>query len=340
MRALWPLLVFAACPSPEEAFVLSGRLIDEDGVGVPHQEVRVLRDVSPDARRCSPMEPFATLETDGAGVFSLTVYRQQQTLGRALPRFFRIETTPQLQPSWRSALSFRFPAVDLHLPDLLVPTQGLAPPPGTFETLVEGTLDGTVAWRSGVGALFAEERALDQVKIDRRLFSDVAPVSGFNMYESYAVEARLERPTGLSQTDTISRLRTLPCDVPGRPCPLTDGRALPVDLPANTESVSIRANEILELSELSLRGLQVEGEPDTLVVEIDESGGGAAQWRTWARSQKVREVLPAALNHCREPTGFLSFVLPRVLATGLRLRVEDTNGEPLKLVSLAEVMAR
>lgn len=340
MRVLWPLLVFAGCPSPEEAFVLSGRLIDENGVGLPRQQVHVLRDTSPDARRCTPMEPFATLETDDAGRFTLFVYRQQQTLGRAVPHFFRVETSPALQPTWRTSLSFRFPAVDLPLPDLLVPTLGLEPPPNTFETLVEGTLDGTVAWRSGVGAIFAEERALDRVKVDRRLFSDVAPVSGFNMYESFAVEARLERPMGPSQTDTISRLRTLSCDVPGQPCPLTDGRALPVDLPPNTQAVSITATDILELTEVGLRGLQVEGEPDTLVIEIDEGSVGAAQWRTWLRSQKVREVLPAARNHCREPTGFLSFVLPRVLATGLRVRVEDVNGEPLNLTSLAEVMAR
>lgn len=340
MRSPLLLLLLAGCPSPDEAFLLSGRVIDENGVGLPNVTVRVLRDTSLDTERCQPLEPFATLETDATGAYALTVFRQQLTLGRVVPRFFRVETSHPAQPSWTSALVFRFPAVDLHLPDLLVSTSGAAPPPGELETFTEGWLDGAVAWRSGVGTGLDEERPLTRVRVDRRLFSDVAEVSAFNMYQSYSLEARLERPLPPGSTDTISRLRGAPCELPGHPCPVTDGRFVPVSLPAGTRELVLSTPDIVELSEVAVHGLQVDGEPSTLNIEVNESGGAESQWRTWVISTKVREVLVGARNHCTEPTGFLSFSLPQVLATGVRLRVEDANGDPLDLTSLSEVSAR
>lgn len=338
-QALLGVLLLGACVSPEDAFVLRGAVVDEVGRPMPDQEVRILRDRSIDSERCWPMEPFTTLTTDREGRFSLTVFRQQQTLGGRTPRFFRVEASAL--PGWASAQTFRFPAADVTLSDLPVSTLGTPVPAMLFESFTEGTLDESLAWRSGFGGLPAEERETPLRSVDRQVSFASLPSTGLGTFEELAVELRLERPAEPVMRGPVSRFRNLACDVvpQGEPCPLTDGRMVPVKLPPGTKTVAITSGQLEVVRSLAVRGLQVEGEPDRLLVETATSLT-TPDWRPVVRVTRAREAIAAGRNHCRDPGAFFSFEIGTVAAQGFRLRVEDAAGSSLDLTWLAEVTAR
>ena len=346
MRALHLVAMFAValagCPSPEDGFLLSGRVVDQNGVPVPGHEVRVLRDASVDGERCAPLRPFVTLVTGQNGRFATTVYRQQQTLGGPLPRFFRVEASSVSEPESMTAFTFRFPAVDVPLPDLLIATGPVPEPMGPAEVFMESTLDDAVAWRGPNSTHLGEDRAMPTMRVARFTREDLLDANLLGIDSRWvSLELRFERPAPPVRAGNASVLRGLACDVvgEGQVCPLTDGRMLPVRLPPGTKSVAITSSEVLVLNSVAGRGLHVDGAVARVFVDSADSLEGPV-WRLYASVPRASELASKGRTHCKEPGMFFSSA-PGVVATrGLRLRAEDASGAALDLLSLSEVTAQ
>lgn len=338
--ALLLVLVLSGCPSPEDAYLLNGQIVDQDGRPAANREVRVLRDASPDAQRCLPMEPFTTLTTGADGRFSVTVFRQQQTLGALVPRFFRVEASSDPFRAV-SAWTFRFAATDVSLPPLPI-ALGVAPtiPTNSAEVFSESLLDGAVAWRTGAGGAGEEDRAMPTLAVARRSTFDVLPTTPFGAYEALGLELRFEQPLPDTSVGTASKLRGFDCDgVAPRPCPLTDGRMLPVALPKGTKGVSLTGSAIVVFRAVVVRGLRVEGEPTDVVVEATESLD-EPRWETIGRLLRTKELVASARGQCRESGLFATIEVGVRAARGVRIRADDQDRNALDLVSLQELSAR
>jgi hypothetical protein len=343
-RGLAWLLVsgLAGCPSPEDGFRLSGRVVDQNGVEVSGHEVRVLRDASPDGERCTPLRPFATLVTGENGRFETTVYRQQQTLGGPVPRFFRVEASSVSEPEWVTAFTFRFPAVDVPLPDLLIMTGPFVEPTSLTEVFLESTLDGAVAWRGPTSNQPADDRAMPTMRVARLTREDVIDANLLGIDSRLvSLELRFERPAPSVRAGNASVLRGKPCDVvaEGQVCPLTDGRMLPVRLPPGTKSVAITSPDVLVVELISVRGLQVDGDVARIFVDAADSLEPPA-WRLYATVPRASELVSNARTHCKEPGLFFSSAPGIAVTRGLRVRAEDASGAALDLLSLSEVTAQ
>lgn len=343
MRALLPALalVWCGCPSPENLYRLEGEVVDQHGRAVRGREVRLLRDASFDGSRCLPMEPFAVTTTGADGRFAFDVYRYQQTLGRVTPRFFRVEASNDPLTDVLTSWTFRFPAVDVTLPPLPITTSTIPPLPPGFETFSEATLDGVVSWRSGGGIGGDEERPMKTLVVTRGLASDVLAGTPFGSWEQVGLELRLEQPVADFPPGPVSRLRGLDCEPlwPGQPCPLTDGRMLPVALPAGTKTLTITGRELVVFRTVVLRGLRIEGEAAVVTVETTDSLD-TPDWRLAGRLLRGKELVAAARGHCREPGVFGSIEVGIRAARGVRLRADDEGGNALDLTSVQEVSAR
>lgn len=343
-RGLVALMTAAlvGCPSPEDGFRLSGRVVDQDGVGVRGHEVRVLRDASTDGERCTPLQPFATLVTGENGRFETTVYRQQQTLGGPVPRFFRVEASSVIEPEWTTAFTFRFPAVDVPLPDLLIATAPIREPTSPAEVFTEATLDDAVAWRGPTTFLPAEDRAMPTMRVARLTREDVIDANLLGIDSRLvSLELRFERPEPPVRAGNASVLRGKPCDVvaEGQVCPLIDGRMLPVRLPPGTKSVAITSREVLVVNSIAVRGLQVDGAVARIFVDSADSLDGPV-WRLYATVPRASELVSNGRTHCKEPGIFFASAPGIVVTTGLRVRAEDASGAALDLRSLSEVTAQ
>ncbi|MCA3011335.1 MAG: hypothetical protein INH41_02935 [Myxococcaceae bacterium] len=347
MRALALVIAGVAlgCPSPEEAFRLSGRLVDDDGRPRRGHEVRVFRDASPDGERCTPMEPFATLTTDDDGRYQATVFRQQQTLGGPVPRFFRVETSPVGDETVRLSATFRFPPVDVQAPELTVSSNPSVVPQLLSESLLEAWADGAVAWRGGVNEpVVAEERPLTTRLVFRAtgdIFFD-ANLLGLDS-QWVSPELRLERPYAPSGVRLPSRLRGRPCRA-GRtfdPCPWTDGRMTPVRLPPGVTALTVELPEVGAFEAVTLRALQLEGEVNVVHVDVGSaSEDGGMAWAPWVALPNARDLVAKGGRHCPEAGVFLTRATAPTLGQAIRVRAEDAAGAPVVLRSLAEVSIR
>lgn len=344
MRALtWALAALCCgCPSPENVYRLEGELVDQDGRAVRGHEVRLLRDASPDDVRCVPMEPFAVTTTGADGRFAFDVFRYQQTLGRVAPHFFRVEASHQPSTDVSSSWTFRFPAVDVTLPPLPITVgRQLTLPGSQLEVFAEASLDGVVAWRSGGDTPGDEERPMKTLIVARALASDVLAGTPFGSWEQVGLELRIEQPGVTFGPGPVSRLRGLGCDLvaPGRSCPLTDGRMLPVTLPAGTKTLTITSSELFVFRSVLLRGLRIEGDAVAVTVETTDSLE-APQWQLAGRLLRARELVAAARGHCGEPGLFGNIDVGIRAARGVRVRADDADGNALDLTSVQEVSAR
>lgn len=346
MRARHLVAAFAValggCPSPEDGFLLSGRVVDQNGVPVPGHEVRVLRDASVDGERCTPLRPFVTLVTGEDGRFATTVYRQQQTLGGPVPRFFRVEASSISEPESMTAFTFRFPAVDVTLPDLLIATGRVPEPMAPVEVFLESTLDDAVAWRGPSSTHPGEDRAMPTRLVARVTRDDLIDANLLGIDSRWvSLELRFERPATPVRAGNASVLRGLACDVvgEGQVCPLTDGRMLPVRLPPGTKSVAITSPQVLVVNSFAVRGLQVDGAVARIFVDSADSLDGPV-WRLYATVPRASELVANGRTHCKEPGIFFSSAPGIVVTRGLRVRAEDASGAALDLLSLSEVTAQ
>jgi hypothetical protein len=339
-------LVLVGCPNPDEGFGLSGTVVDQDGRPVRNHEVRVLRDVSVDGERCGPWEPFTTLTTDARGRYATTVYRYQQTLGQAAPRYFRVEASSVFQPTWTTAFHFRFPAVDVKLPDLLIVTDlPIVPTPqGLTDSFTEVELDGAIAWRTATVAFVAEDRVMKSRRVDRVTLDNFVDANLLGVDSRWvSVEVRLERPAQDVPAVNPSRFRGKPCSValsPEGPCPFTDGRMLPVKLGPGTKSVSITSEETVFGSAVTVRGLHVDGAVERVILERGDREGEELVWRPWVILPRGKETIEWSRTHCREPGAFFDVATGLTALLGVRVRAEDAAGTALDLTSLAEVSVR
>lgn len=335
-------LALSGCPSPEDGFLLSGRVVDQNGAPVAGHEVRVLRDASVDGERCTPLRPFVTLVTGENGRFATTVYRQQQTLGGPVPRFFRVEASSVSEPESMTAFTFRFPAVDVTLPDLLIATGPVPEPLPPVEVFLESTLDDAVVWRGPTSVHPGEDRAMPTRRVARVTRDDLIDANLLGIDSRWvSLELRFEWPAPPVRAGNASVLRGLACDVvaDGQVCPLTDGRMLPLRLPPGTKSVAITSPSVLVLNSVAVRGLQVDGAVARVFVESADSLEQPA-WRLYAVAPRGAELISSARTHCKEPGAFFSTSPGTVLTRGLRLRAEDSSGAALELLSLSEVTAQ
>ncbi|MDX2009668.1 MAG: hypothetical protein SFW67_05740 [Myxococcaceae bacterium] len=345
-----PLISFIAllvlgCPNPDDGFLLSGRVVDQDGRPVANHEVRVLRDTSFDGERCAPMEPFVTLSTDRAGAFATTVYRYQQSLGQPVPRFFRVETSSVFEPTWVTAAVFRFGPVDLELPELLILNRPLQIDPlvSFTDSFTESFLDGRVAWRSQSEVRPQEDRAMETRRVDRLTRDDFVEANLLGVDSRWVnFEVRLERPLVPVPAGNASLLRGAPCapSRPGEPCPYTDGRLLPVPFPEGTRTLTITTDSLLLASSVTVRGLHTSGEVARVLVERADGTDEGLAWQPWTVFPRGKELVAWSRTHCLEPGAFLTVFTGTTLTRGLRLRAEDMNGVTLDLLSLAEVSVR
>jgi hypothetical protein len=339
-------LVLLGCPNPDEGFVLSGTVVDQNGQTVRNHEVRVLRDVSVDGERCGPWEPFTTLTTDARGRFATTVYRYQQTLGQAAPRYFRVEATSVFEPTWTTAFHFRFPAVDVKLPNLLILTDMpvVSTPQGLTDSFTEVELDGAIAWRTATPGFVAEDRVMKARRVDRASFDNFVEANVLGVDSRWvSVEVRLERPTEDVPAVNPSRIRGKPCSVAlsaGGPCPFTDGRMLPVKLVPGTKSVSITSEQSIFGTGVTVRGLQVDGAVSRVILERGDLGDEGLVWRPWVVLPRGKETIEWSRTHCREPGAFFDLTTGLTALLGVRIRAEDASGAALDLTSLAEVSVR
>jgi hypothetical protein len=336
------LLALLGCPNPDDGFVLSGTVVDQDGRPVRNHEVRVLRDLSVDGERCGPWEPFTTLTTDEAGRYSTTVYRYQQTLGQPVPRYFRVESSSLFDRVWVTAFHFRFAPVDVALPELFAFSRrpsGASLAPGLTDRFTEARIDGAMAWR-GNQEIPVEERSLSVIEVDRLTRDEFLQANLLGLDAQWlSLEARLERPFFTKEGQAPSRVRGRPCDAGSArgPCPWTDGRMLPERLPAGTRSVAITLSEGFFVSQVSVHGLQVSGTPDRVVLEAGLSTEEGLEWRPWTWVSRGKEIIEWSRTHCSDRGAFLVTSARPTPMNGLRLRVLDSAGEALELTSLAEV---
>ncbi len=322
--------------------MLSGRVVNELREPQGNVEVRVLRDRNLDGVRCLPMLPFTTLTTDERGRFSTTLYRQQLTLGAALPRFFRVEAGSPAKPDVLSAYTFRFPAVDVALPDLPVSSRGDVPYVPQVQTFSEGLLDGVVAWRGQLNPLTAEDRQLAGRRVTRTFRGEGIDSDVVGSFEVLGLELRVEQPINSLAASSTSLVRGAACDVvpAGASCPLTDGRMPSATLPPGTVTVSLTWDELRVVSALALRAVRVEGAVAALTLE-STTPMTPGLWQPWYSAPKfVLDEFADAPTHCSEPGAFVLLFPPINIVSGLRLRFEDEQGTSLPILSMAEVTAR
>lgn len=340
--ALLSCLAPLACALPEDVFVLEGALADGDGAALPAATVRLLRDASPDLFRCAPTHEVARATTDARGGYRFELIRQQVTLGGA-PRVFRLESTHA--SGHVASFAFRFPDADLRLPPLPVASSarvvpGLFPRVGLPER--EAFVDGALAWRGP----FAQSPPLEGrdavARVVRRQSTTLAvDTNALGSTQEVPVGVRFEEPlVPLTRYGAAPLSRGVPCNVApdGDACPLTDGRFLPVRLPADTRAVVLTFPQDTPVRALWLRGLVVDSAFTT--VKVEWSFDTSEQWASF-KTVAVGDVAAALPWACDEPGLFLG---PLDISVGpvpkprqLRLRFLDDAEDTKPILFLSEV---
>jgi len=307
MRALplAALLLLAGCQMPEDPLPVSGRVVSN---GRPRAgvKVRLLRNLTA-GDACDQLKVIATTDTAADGTFRFDLIRQQATLGVAAGRWLRVEA---LVPGSASHASYTFQLGPgpLVLPDLPVgdtfDPRTAKPSPRAFDEVL---IDGHVAWRTPAGGYapaFDRPTRRRQVVVQELLVT--VDDNALGTTSTVPVTLRVVSPAvdREAATSTAPPTRAMPC--PGvdiTPCPMTDGRFLPVELPGNVRTLVVDLGEQRKVSELVLYGLRVPfGQPDRLRVEWS-----LTTTPSWDPFNTVLLGQPPALDssNCEEPGAFI-----------------------------------
>lgn len=330
-------LALSACAMPEDQFLLEGTVIDDLSSPAAGVEVRLLREQSRDGLRCVPMLDVLQTTTDQNGQYRFELIRQQLTMGEPRNRAFRVEVGER--GVLTSSFTFRFPSVDLRLPVLPLPVEGMNGPLGrdTAEE-VETFVDGYVAWRGSAAAGGDREAMARRVSRQASILTLTRDAVGGT--EDLPVEWRLEHPLEPRPASGATPVsRGVACDVgpDGGPCPLTDGRYLPFVFPPGTKGATVALAENLSIGAVAVHGLLLGGEAVT--ARLDVSFDDVTPPAPYLRFGLSIDAQRFAAASCEEPGEFLalpvdlSFPRPK----RLRLRFLDATDTSVELRSLSEV---
>lgn len=330
MRA-WVLLCavgFCACPQPEDVFVLSGRVVDTTGeprAGVPVQ-LRRARFAS--ETRCDAFDDLSTTTTATDGTYAFELLRQEVTAGIEARRFFEIEAAGD---SGRWSQRFWFPTANLALGDL-----GSSFASGD---LTEQLIDGHVAWRGFAPTRLSRRSEVRAVRTRREWVT--VPIDSLGRFDVIPVETRFTLERGRELDESLeSTAAGATCDAFGiSPCPLTDGRFLPFELPPDTRELVVEFQRETRV-ELLFHGLQLARPASGARLDFSFQSG-ATEFGTLGTARLRADDFREAANSCNEPGAFVtvawtSFIRPRVL----RIRFVDEADQVVPILSLQEITGR
>ena len=331
MRSFLALLglLFCACPQPEDAFVISGQIVDLEGVPRAEVPVKLGRARFSSESRCEFFDALKETVTDQEGRFAFQLLRQEAVAGVNARRFFSVEAPGAIEGTVTKR--FWFPNADLELGPVGARVSG--------DAIYETKVDGHVAWKGG--RLFLDRAAeLRDVRARRDWIS--VPIDSLGRIDVIPVETRVEsawiaqeREEGFGSTVIGAECPEL--DV--LPCPLTDGRFLPYPFPEGFRSLLFVFDKETDIRGLRFHGLQL-ARPATRA-RFDFSFFRDAELSPLITRNLVPSFFERAQESCDEPGAFLELgggglIQPLVL----RVRFEDAAGEIIPIVSLQEVSAR
>lgn len=332
MRTLVPLaaLLVCACPQPEDSFVISGQVVDLDGLPRPEVPVALRRARLASETRCESFDELRQTVTDTDGHFSFELLRQEAVAGVNARRFFAVEAPGVVEGT--VTRRFWFPNADLEL----------GPMGGRLQAdpFSETRVDGHVAWRGGTLFLDRPSERRD-VRAKRDWIS--VPIDSLGRVDVIPVETRIESPWLEQQPREgfVSTVIGSECpELPLSPCPLTDGRFLPYEFPPEVRQLLFNFKQEANVTNLLFHGLQLARPATKARLDfsffVDFAELSPLVTRTLVPAQFER-----AQDTCDEPGAFLNigsggFIRPVVL----RVRFEDAAGEVIPILSLQEVSAR
>lgn len=344
-RSLWLLaasLTFG-CGQPEDVFVLEGTVVNLGNTPLADTEVRLLRDESIDGVRCVPMTLVASARSDAQGRYRFELIRQQIYLGAPKRRMFRVEV-PREADNLVSSFTFQFPGADLALPPLPVGNEGREQQGWTdsIHHEVEAFVDGSLAWRGATAGAASEQRPFEVRDVWRQFGGVRVDTDSYGGVEDVAVQARFESPRlEAAARGLVPESRGVPCNVgPAEgPCPLTDGRFLPVRLPPDTRALVITFREETLVDYVWLRGLVVQG--DYTQMKLEWSPDTSEAWGPFNTVLVDQGLVQLGRQSCDEPGAFLG---PMRVSVGvfprprqLRIRFVDDAKDTKPIEWLSEV---
>lgn len=245
--------LLAACPLPEDQFVLSGQLVDALGRPRPGVEVQLSRNRVASERRCDALDRLTSTQTDDQGRYQFSLVRQQITGGVNARRFFRVEADIG---SNKVRQTFWFPDADLELGTLssVVPQDAWR--------VTEYLLDGHVASRAESVSSTQWERDSERHTVFSRREWRTVPIDSLGRYDivpvDWELEASAERQSSSDVTIPAGRGGECPF-IDATPCPLTDGRFVPFEFPENTRTIVLNFKREVSISPLTFHEILLEG---------------------------------------------------------------------------------
>lgn len=326
--------LLVACPLPEDQFVLSGQVVDALGHPRAGAEVRLSRNRFPSEKRCDALDPLDATQTDEQGRYSFTLVRQQITGGVSARRFFRVESDSDAN---KVRQTFWFPDADLAMGTLspIVPEQAWR--------VTEYELDGHVASRSeSVGTVAWERNSERRTAFGMREWRTV-PVDSLGRYDVVPVDWELqvdEQEQG-SMEMPVPGSRGGECpDIDTVPCPLTDGRYVPFQLPENTRTIVLNFKRETNISPLNFHGLVLGRTAARVRLEFNF----VLDFENWNKLGSAKfdaRLQERSAERCVEPGTFVSFspgsLIKPVL---LRIAFEDEAGDLVPILALSEISTR
>lgn len=333
----WAALLFGlcatGCPLPEDSFVLSGRVVSRTGAPLPDTEVTLSRNLRPSETRCDELVPLRSVRTDADGRYEFTLIRQEITAGVLARRFFSVEFADG--DDRRLSKRFWFPDGDLELGDL-----------GVFEptlTLSESRVDGRLAWRrERGGAGFATEQPYSLGLVETRRDWVTVSLDSLGRTDTVPVESRTAWPATEQSPPSFTFLpqsRGARCpflDV--TPCPLTDGRYLPVELPADTPALVLDFGAPRPVTTVVFHGLVLARV--AVKVRFDLSlFSGSMEWVPMEPFTLDGRLQQRSAEQCTEP-GLFFRAETQGLAEAVMVRAvfEDGEGKVVPIVAVQEVV--
>ena len=345
-RTLWLLAATLSlgCGQPEDVFVLEGTVVSPGNTPLADLEVRLLRDESIDGVRCVPMTLVASARSDGQGRYRFELIRQQIYLGAATRRMFRVEARQETE-TLLSSLTFQFPSADLMLPPMFVGSRWQGQP-GWPELRheEEAFVDGSLAWRGATTGAASEMRPYQARSVWRQFGSLHVDTDSYGGVEDVAVQARFEAPKlDAAPRGTVPESRGASCNVGpvDGPCPLTDGRFLPVRLPPDTRALVITFPEETLVDYVWLRGLVVEGDYTQMKLEWSQTTFEA--WNPFNTVLVDQSLVSLGRQSCDEPGAFLGpmsvsvGVFPRPRQVRIRFIDDAKDTKPIEWLSEVSV---
>ena len=330
MRALSLLaLLWCACPQPEDAFVISGQLIELDGAPRAQVPVTLKRSRFASETRCEFFDELRETVTDGEGHFAFQLLRQEAVAGVNARRFFAVEAPGVVDGTVTKR--FWFPNADLEL--------GEVGRRVSADSAYETRLDGHVAWRGGPLVLDRPTERRD-VRARREWIS--VPIDSLGRVDVIPIETRIESSWSTEVPRAGVRSSVIGAECPElaiSPCPLTDGRFLPYEFPPDSRQLLFNFKQEANVSNLLFHGLQL-ARPATKARFDFSFVVNATELSPLVTLTLTPGQFERAQDSCDEPGVFLTmgsggFIRPVVL----RVRFEDAAGEVVPILSLQEVTA-